>query len=272
MSSITRRNLLKQSPAALAVAAIPASAAVAALPTEASPSENIDLIYAFQRFKEARDELAAAKDALEWLIDEWRHRWPLAPEEILGGANADGRFGSAPDNAERDIAGRFVFRDTAPLTTRLTRKMRGRNPRLCFSIETPEQIQAGIDRWQTPRPGRTAASIARNLVEQQRILAKYRAALPLSRAYHAETERLRKASGVAQVTHRIKVAETAFDRACRDVSHEKAYTFEGLRMKAEVLQVHDNGLAIHLLPKGGAIGGMARFIEATLDVIGRASV
>lgn len=267
----TRRTFI----GGIAAASVPtvSVAAVAVKPAalEEVP-ENPGLLKAYQRFLDARSEQVAAKDALEWLVDEWRHRWPLAPEEILGGANADGRFGSAPDNAERDIAGRFVFRDTAPLTTRLTRKMRGRNPRLCFSIETPEQIQAGIDRWQTPRPGRTAASIARNLVEQQRILAKYRAALPLSRAYHAETERLRKASGVAQVTHRIKVAETAFDRACRDVSHEKAYTFEGLRMKAEVLQVHDNGLAIHLLPKGGAIGGMARFIEATLDVIGRASV
>ncbi|MFX7329178.1 hypothetical protein ABTI69_20540, partial [Acinetobacter baumannii] len=79
MSNITRRNLLKQSPTALVLATVPVGAAVAALPAEAAPAENPELIAAYERFVAARAERAAAEDALEWLADEWRHLWPLAP-------------------------------------------------------------------------------------------------------------------------------------------------------------------------------------------------
>lgn len=69
-------------------------------------SENPDLLQAHERMIAARTELADAKSALEWIADEWRHLWPLAPEELLGGANA----GFSDTTAERDIVGNRVAR------------------------------------------------------------------------------------------------------------------------------------------------------------------
>lgn len=267
MSKITRRNLLKQSPAVLALSAIPAGTAVAALPVETAPSENPELISAYDRFVAARAEVVAAEDALEWLVDEWRHLWPLAPEEILGSANAD----EYTAGAERDIAGRIIIRDTSDFTTRLDRKQRGKLRTSCFSVPTPDWFQDVIDKWEKPRTGKTAKALARNRAQQAKVLKEYRQKLRLSEEYHAETARLRETSGVEQAKQRIKTAKAALGRACSDISYEPAYTVAGLRLKAEALQTQDDGMAPYMRDKGGALGGMARFIEATLDVIGRAS-
>ena len=268
MSTITRRNLLKQSPAVLSIAAIPVGAAVDAVPALAAPTENPALIAAYERFLAARGEVAEAEDALEWLVDEWRHLWPLAPAEILGFPNAD----EYTAGAERDIAGRIIIRKTADLGRKATREFVERYPETCFQILSPELLQEVIEKWEKPRTGKTEKALFRNLAEQAKVLAEYRHKLRLSEEYHAETARLWEASGVEDVKQRIKAAKAALDRACGDVSHEPAYTVEGLRLKADVLQVQDNGLAPYMRDKGGALGAMSRFIDATLDVIGRASV
>lgn len=268
MTTISRRNLLKQSPAVLVIAATPIGAAVAAVPTQTAQAENPELLAAYDRFLAARAEVAAAEDALEWLVDEWRHLWPLAPEEILGCANAD----NYTAGAERDIAGRIIVRETSDMTKRATRRWREEYPRTCFTVHDPDWFQDVIDRWKTPRTGKTEKALARNRAEQARVLSEYRHKLRLCEEYFAETARLLKASGVDQVKQRIKTARAALDRACSDVSHAPTYTIAGLRLKAEVLQVQDNGMAPHLRDKGGSLGAMARFIEATLDVIGRTSV
>lgn len=264
MSKITRRTLLKQSPAALVLAAAPASAAVAA---DAAPTENPDLLDAYDQFVAARAEVAEAEDALEWLIDEWRHLWPLAPEAILGGANAN----TYSKDAERDIAGRIIVRDTCDLTKRLTRKWREEHPTSCFDLESVDSLQKSIEIWERPRTGKTEKALARNKAEQARILVEYREKQRLAGEYFAETSRLREASGVEKVKQQLKAAKARLDRACSDVSYEPAYTVAGLRLKAEVLQTHDGGMAPYMRNKGGALGGMARFIDATLSVIGRAS-
>jgi len=270
MSTITRRTLLKQSPAALALAAIPTSAAVAALPAETAPAENPELIAAYDRFLAARAEVAAAEDALEWLVDEWRHLWPLAPEEILGGANADKSSGSYADNAERDIAGRFIQRDTVDLTKRLSRKWREKHQRTCFHVETPEQIERVIRGWERPRSGRTAAALARNVAVQQRVLAEYRAKLPLSKAYYAETARLREASGVEKCKQRLRAARIDESQASRAVSNIEAFTPLGIILKAKTITT-DNAINVFRKQQAGILGEMTRFIDATLAVLGRAS-
>lgn len=260
----TRRTFL----GGIAAASIPvgAGAVLSATPSSfgASAKENPELLAAYGRFRAARDEVAAAKDALEWLADEWRHLWPLAPEEILGHAHADRNTAGA----ERDIAGRIIFRDTNEVTKRMTRRWREENPSVCFSVHTPDWFQYDIDKWEKPRTGKTAMALARNRATQARVLDEYRNKQRLSEEYHAETARLRAASGVDKVKQRVKAAEAALSKACTDVSYEPAHTIEGLRLKAEALEAQDDGLAIYMRDKGGALGGMARFIEATLAVVG----
>lgn len=262
---ISRRNLLKQSPAALALAGVPASAAVA-VPAQAASTENPELIAAYDQFLAARAEVAAAEDALEWLVDEWRHRWPSAPEEILGGANADCSSGRWGEKAERDIAGRFIRREAAGLTKRMTRKMRERTPCTCFSVETPEDIEQVIRRWEHPRSGRTPAALARNIAEQQRVLAKYRAKLPLSKAYYAETARLREASGVEKCKQRLRAARIDESQASRAVSNIEAFTPLGIILKAKTITT-DNAINVFRKQEAGILGEMTRFIDATLSVL-----
>ncbi|AOF89788.1 hypothetical protein [Sinorhizobium sp. RAC02] len=232
--------------------------------------ENPALLAAYERFVAACAEVATAEDALEWLVDEWRHRWPSAPEEILGGTNADRSFSLISKTAEKDIAGRFIRRPTADLTARMTRKMRESTPVACFSVETPEGIQRVITAWEIPRKGRTPAAQARHQKEQQKVLAKYRRKLPLSQAYYAETARLREASGVEKYIQRINAAKNEQQRASRAVSYAEAFTMAGIAFKAAALTA-DNTLDVFRKQEAGIFGEMTRFIDATLSVIGRAS-
>lgn len=258
----TRRTFL----GGIAAASVPAGTSIAAFPSETA-QENPDLLAAYDRFLASRDEVVAANDALEWLVDEWRHLWPPAPIEILGFANAD----EYTETAERDIAGHIRERDTAELRRKFTAEWLEKHPRACFSVNPPEWLQETIKAWEKPRTGKTEKALARNLAQQSKVLSEYRQKHRLSEEYHAETARLREASGVEQVKRRIETAEAELDRACTDVSYEPARTIHGLRLKAEVLQVQDDGMAIYMRGKGGSLGGMARFIDSALDVIGRAS-
>ncbi len=87
----TRRTFL----GGVAAASIPVNVSVATTTDQASAAtsklkaENRDLLVAFKRLQSAQRELWDAEDALVWIADEWRHLWPLAPEELLGIANAD---------------------------------------------------------------------------------------------------------------------------------------------------------------------------------------
>lgn len=199
----TRRTFL----GGLAAVSVPSGAAVAAAMSPAAltgachgAEETPELIAAYDRFLVARTEVLAAEDVLKWLVDEWRHRWPLAPLEILGFANAD----EYTENAERDIAGRIIKRNTADFGTKFTAKWQKKYPRTCFSLLTPEGLQDIVNRWEKPRTGKTKKALARNLAEQARALVQYRNKLRLSEQYHTETARLREASGVEQVKQRIK--------------------------------------------------------------------
>lgn len=133
----TRRKFL----AGAAVASLPvtagASAAATAIQAEAATSapiaENPELLAAYARLQDAQFELREAKDSLEWIADEWRHLWPLAPEELLGPADADRHMGHAV--GETDIIGNFILRDCSTLTKRLSPQFRKVDRRDCRAYE-----------------------------------------------------------------------------------------------------------------------------------------
>ncbi|RWX74429.1 hypothetical protein EPK99_24920 [Neorhizobium lilium] len=266
MTNLTRR----QSLGLLAGATIPPTAALsapiaAAIPVEESP----ELVRAYDDVVAARCELQAAQQALEWLADEWRHRWPSAPEQILGFANADRSSGNDYATAEKDIAGRFIYRDTSELTSRMPKKMRQEMPRTCFGVERPEYIRDIIELWKRPNVARTAAALARREAEQKKAIARLSEKLRLSESYFAETARLRETSGVDAVQERISAAEKAVEEALDRVSRIPALTHYGLRIKACAIGNDPDFERWLRIP--GTIGELARLLDAILAISMRQS-
>lgn len=261
--SITRRSML---------AAVPALGMAPSVPTMASATdcaeapENPTLLAAYDGWLAAMEELADAKDDLAWLVDEWRHLWPLAPDEILRYANA----GEGDDNAERDIVGRRLIRETASIGKPYSKEFRERWPKTCFAIfraeEIAEDIASAKDRAVT---GRTEKSREKNRKWRARYIAELETRLPLAEKYEAETARIREQSGVEGAKLRVKSAEQAAERAADAVSAASATTMLGVRLKAEVV-VGETERVFKRVPFG-VLGDGYRLARALLDITGDAS-
>ena len=265
-TKISRRGAM----GALAASALPLPALAFDDSAMTAPvQENPELIEAHAQLKAARAELAAATEAMEWLVDEWRHLWPLAPEELLGCANADRGYGS--DDAERDIVGNYLRRDTSVLLKRLSPKLREKMPATCFSIMTPDEAQERIDFWTRRVPtGRTEKALERNRAERDRFIREYQHKLVLARQYQAETDRLRKLAGVNEAKQRIEDAKRDVYSARDKVSLIPARTVTGLMIKADAIKTSEVFEAA-INYGGGTLAEMARFVDAIINFIGRAS-
>lgn len=269
-TALTRRDALGLLAAATAPAAVvigsPALAKAALsrdVDGSSSVEENPDLLEAYARLNIARLERREAKDALEWLVDEYRHLWPLAPEELLGAANAD--KGTCRSDAERDIIGRFMMRDTSPLTKRLAAKFRQANPTACFVVISPEYAQEKLEWAKTYVPkGRTEKALAANRAQKERNIAESERQLALAREYSAETTRLRIAAGVDQAKRRVSKAEAAVTDACRYISEAEAFTTEGLRIKAEAIKA--SGIFDAFKASSGIMADIASFVQSVIGV------
>lgn len=268
----TRRTFL----GGVAAASLPVTAgacvAVTAIQAEAAApapvAENPDLLAAYARMQDAQTELREAKDALEWIADEWRHLWPLAPEELLGVAGADRHMGHAV--GETDIIGNFILRDCATLTTRLSPQFRKIDRYDCFSIITTTEAQSWLDDFQQRKPrGRTPEALAHSQEVIDRNIREYSQRVELARAYEKETARLRKAAGVDAAKRRIEDAKEGFFAACSDVSKIPAFGPEGLLIKAEAIKA--TGYMDGFTRSEGIVAEMARFIQQVIDMGGRVS-
>lgn len=239
--TITRRSALKLLPMGLASASIPAAMmadeAAASLPVikaAEGSTENPGIFKAYDALLAARDELAAAKSELEWLGDEWRHVWPLAPEELFRFPRAESRYGNHAEDAELDLIGRPVMRDIASLPNR----WRGLNKQdmtsTCFSLETVERLENWLEHLVTRPPrGKTAKAIARHNASREDTERQ----LELAKRYEAAKEDVRQRSGVDQIQSRVDAARAAFSDAAVVVSEISVTTLDGLRMKAEALRI-----------------------------------
>ncbi|WEZ84626.1 hypothetical protein P6U16_08660 [Rhizobium sp. 32-5/1] len=262
MPKITRRAILSGMAALAAPIAAVAAPIVIPTPTELPVKdigENPDLIAAYERFKEAERELTAAEEALGWIADEWRHLWPLAPEELLGCANANTYHVS--EDAERDIIGRFIIRDTVDFTKRFKRRT---NERLCFAVMTPNEAEDRLSYWKAKVPkGRTAKALAQNIAYREKFTKEYEQALALARRYEAETSRLREQAGVEKAKQRVSAAKIAANEARRQVSRVTAHTAEGLRMKA--LAIATSGFYAAILSEDNIFAEISHFIDGVLN-------
>jgi hypothetical protein len=228
---MNRRNFIS----AAAVAAI---AAEATLPAAAAPEsqESPELIAAHKRLIAAQDEFAAAEDALEWLLDEWSHVWPLAPEELLLAADVH-LYGSAGGAYEKNILGGYMIRDTSTLTTRFrSAKQRAETPETCFALDTVEWAEtrfAAVSK--SPVKGRTAKSLARNQADRAAYIAQQQKLIAIARAYEDETKRVRELAGVDAAHARKDAAFVEICAARSEIAMLPAVTREGIRIKATVL-------------------------------------
>lgn len=257
----TRRTFLGGAAVASLPVAAGACVAVTAIQAEAAaPSvvaENPDLLAAYARLQDAQAELHAAKDALEWIADEWRHVWPLAPEELLGYHSADRHSGTG--EPERDIIGRFLYRDA-----------KGRRND-CFSVETSDDAQWWIDNFRRRKArGRTPETLRKSQEVIDRCLRVHERQLDLAIAYQKQTTELREAAGVNRAQHRLDTARNAFFDACSALSKIPAFGLEGLLIKAEAINA--TGYMDGFKRSEGVFGEMARFIQQVVDMGGRVSV
>ncbi|WP_260682902.1 hypothetical protein [Rhizobium laguerreae] len=276
LPSMSRRKLL------LGIGAASAAAAVAIAPDahgaaadqaqgfSSDQSENPDLIVAYQKFNDACVQLEEARNSLEWLADEWRHQWPLAPEELLLGANAqDGRY-TMP--AERDIIGRYVVRDTSGLTKRLAPKFRRENRKTCFVLRMAAEERDHLKRWKRSTPtGRTEKALARNRAYRIKAIRECELRIQLADHYEAETARLRQVSGADAARLRVRDADILLQKAADEVSKCQACTVAGLAMKADALTVTAGALMKITKSDESPLGQIARFIESVAEVAGRVS-
>ncbi|MCV0395897.1 MAG: hypothetical protein K5872_06530 [Rhizobiaceae bacterium] len=182
---------------------IPASAS-------ADQAENASLIDAYGEFEAALAEYQASRNSLEWLADEWRHRWPLAPD-LMTFPHA-----IASDNQETDIVGRPI-----------------RNPetgavRALLPLEHLKKHATA-----TPRP-----FPARMREGEKRRRLKYRedtkTAYRAGKAYYAETARLREVSGANVVRKRLDIATEAVLSLADKIEHLEPVTLAGVVIKAKV--------------------------------------
>jgi len=246
----TRRKFL----GGVAAASLPATAATAAASAEAA-AEIPQLINAHKRLLAAREELKEAKSALEWIADEWRHVWPLAPEEILGFWGADRGVGGS-HKPERDIVGNFLYRDA-----------RGRT-KACFSVETPDDVQWWIDNFRKRKArGRTPETLRKSQEVIDRNVRLHERNLELAIAYQKETSELREKAGVKAAKARIARAQKAVEAVCTEISNIPAVGYAGLVIKADALKSSGMFEAVYR----GPLKEMGLFVQAVLDLNGRAS-
>ncbi|MBW9053437.1 hypothetical protein JNB85_13565 [Rhizobium mesosinicum] len=267
MPNTTRRNLL----IGLATASTAAAVAVAskAHAVEAAPeaqAENPELIAAYDTFYSACTELKNALSDAEWLADEWRHRWPLAPEELLLNAGAQHPY-TAGALIERDIIGRPLLRETSPITKRLSRNFRERTRKTCFTLLTADKARELLSRWEQSEPrGRTEKSLSRNIAFRREAIADCKRDIDIAEQYEAETARIRKEAGADAAMLRVEEADRAVDAAAAEVSLFPAYTVAGVGLKAAALSVSAHRIIKECAEDKGPIGQFIRLAQSVRDL------
>ncbi|RWO12057.1 MAG: hypothetical protein EOS07_05470 [Mesorhizobium sp.] len=214
MPDVNRRRLLL----GLAAASTAAAALTVALPAHsASPAENPELIRLGNQLPAASAEHLASLEEVEWITAEWKHRWPLAPDEIT---LACGGY----DNAERDIAGRLLTRP---------------GEEQARAVRNVENLTAMLG-WD--RPLRKNASEARR-ARRADWLVRRKHELKLGKAYHAETARLREASGIELAKARAADAKKSLSDLVTAIMEQPGTTMEGVLIKAQAITTFDKSNA-----------------------------
>ncbi|MER8531709.1 hypothetical protein NKH61_10515 [Mesorhizobium sp. M1005] len=211
-AAINRRRMLL----GLAAASTAAAAVTATSVAGCAPVENPELVRLGNQLPDATAEYLAAREAIEWIAAEWKHRWPVAPDEIT---LPRGDY----TNGERDIAGRFLKRPGEEQVR---------------SVRSVENLTALSEH----RPLRSNASDAVR-ARHAAWLSRRQRELELGKAYHAETARLRDVSGMEVAKDRVAAAERSLSDLVTAIMAQPGMTMKGLLIKAQAISTFEKAAA-----------------------------
>jgi hypothetical protein len=267
--ALSRRALLiglAGSSAATFAVAPDASAALPGVNATSGTHENPEIFKAYDHLLTAQSEVNKASAALDWLADEWRHAWPLAPVGILGFPNAHESRSLLlqATNAECDIIGHPILREVAGIP-HMSRKFRQSTDRTCFTVETSEALRKRLDFWKQNKPrGRTEKALARNHAYRATKIEETERKLELALQYESETTAVRGKSGVAVVQRQLAEAEAHVRQLVSVVLAISIKTPEGLSLKAQALRIV--APSMFTLVDDGAFGSIAQILRDTVAV------
>lgn len=240
MTIITRRQALTRLGATSAAVTLGGGATIhAAEAATSAQAENPNLI----RLQGILADMLADRDALKAKIrhiaDEWQDRWPLAPEELLGGVIFEGTSMEGRAAVERNIAGDVIYRDVSLFTKRFTKSWRAgaAGKQIAIMVETSRRLTGFLEgvRSQTPR-GRTEKALARHRRDINRCIAELEKQLVLAHQYEEETAHLREVSGMRATKEMLTASRVRIADVRDAISHAEAFTDEGRRIKARTLR------------------------------------
>lgn len=190
---------------------VPSLAAATAAAPDPSKDENSALIAAWKQFRFAEDEFQEAKEALQWLVDEWKHLWPRASESARW-------HGSLGGEVEVDMAGRS-YRDE--------------KGRVIF-LKTREQLAESRE-WAVNRRPRTRVKDQEKEKQRRQKWERERLAeIEAAEAYYVRVAEVRKEAGADAAHSRVDRARKKLEELADRVSRERALTLYGVRLQADV--------------------------------------
>jgi hypothetical protein len=260
-NAMTRRSLLAALGASAAAVAAPTNEAAAALaPLNAlAQAESPALAAAYGALLEAHAKHLDAKNALEWLADEWKHRWPLAPVQILGLPNAD-RYHLDDSKAERDLIWRYIYRDNAEMRDRVSTEFIAKTPKTCWSVQTADELAKLAEFWDGAKVrGKSDASRAKSAAYNAKQAQKAREAIPLAIEYERQTAEVSRLSGVNAYHCRLAETRDEMRRAANHLYSIPVTTARGIQIKAEALKITNP--EVFQLTEIGGLGPLLRIAQ-----------
>jgi hypothetical protein len=237
--NFSRRSFLRGTGSAIAIVGTGVGPAVAAVDMPAAAPESEELQRLGQLLTDYLAERAAAEAEIERISDEWRDRWPFAPEAILGPLIRGSAWDDDMWRPERDIAGEVLERDVASLTERLSRGKRSElaGQKMAFYVEKRSSIADKLAELRSREiKGRTPKALKRNRAWRADAIARAKTELDLADQYEAETARLRKVSGMNAAKARLARAKANVSSVRESISIADAYSPADLWKKAEVVR------------------------------------
>ena len=211
MFNANRRRIL------FGLAAAATTAATGATEGSASaPAECPELIALADALPGLHAEFVTAKAEFSRIVAEAKAIWPLAPDEIIWFL-----YGS---KVETDITGAAI-----------TRKARRAPVAQVWRYGTPEMFAADAAKMRECIAHIMTTKSKRGLKQAKSRLAEAERALPLSRAYCAEIERVTEASGYRAAEARKDHAKEALRSHVGKIMEAKPQTMEGVVIQAQAL-------------------------------------